>query len=108
MGDQQILNGSLTTDFGDIGPGQTGTADFEMISSLQGRFVGFNASFTNDNALAAQETSLIDSVTMHDLIHCGEVGYVGNPAGGPSRTTASPISWSTTPIRPTAYRIRST
>ena len=74
---------SLTANFGDIGPGQTGTAQFLMTSTLQGKFVAYSASFSHDDFLGGQSTSLIDSVQVHQLIHVAQVGYVGNPSNAP-------------------------
>ena len=83
VGNQQTKVGSLTAAFGDIAPGKTATADFQMISALQGEFDSYYAEFSHDDALGGRETSRIDSVSVHNLIHSVQVGYVNNPANAP-------------------------
>jgi len=60
---------SLTLNMGDIGPGQTQTGLWHLTSSLQGRFVDFNASFQQTNNFGNPLTSVIDAVNVHELIH---------------------------------------
>ncbi len=69
---------SLTVDFGNLAPGQTGDADFLLLSSLQGQFEDFSASFSHSDALGGIETSLISSVQTHELIHAGDFNYPGS------------------------------
>ncbi len=66
---------SLNVNFGDIAPGQTGDADFELLSSLQGIFTSFTASYSHSDALGGLDTSLISSITTHTLIHAGDFLY---------------------------------
>ena len=65
----QPVNPSLTVDLGNLVPGQTQVASWSLTSSLAGQFIDYSASFTHDNALGGLQTSLIDSVTLHELIH---------------------------------------
>lgn len=71
---------SLTADLGNFDPGQTQSAEFIMTSTLQGHFEDFSASFTHSDALGGKDTSLIDSVTLHELIHAVNVDDAGDPA----------------------------
>jgi len=69
------LNGSdqldsLTVNMGDIIPGSMTVARWQMISSLQGQFVSYNASFEHINGLGDPRLSLIQNVEVHELIHC--------------------------------------
>jgi hypothetical protein len=51
---------SLTVDLGDFGPGQTNTARWQLTSSLQGKFIGYEASVQNLNGLDDPEFWVID------------------------------------------------
>ena len=66
---------SLTVNLGDIAPGQTADASFLLLSSLQGVFDNFTATFSHSDALGGTETSLISSVQTHTLIHAGDINY---------------------------------
>ena len=66
---------SLTVNFGDIAPGQTADASFLLLSSLQGVFDNFTATFSHSDALGGTATSLISSVQTHTLIHAGDFNY---------------------------------
>ena len=66
---------SLTAALGDVAPGQTADADFLLLSSLQGEFQDFSATFNHTNALGGSETSLISSAQTHQLIHAGDFNY---------------------------------
>ena len=69
---------SLTVNFGDIAPGQTADASFLLLSSLQGVFDNFTATFTHSDALGGQATSLITSVETHTLVHAGNFNYANS------------------------------
>ena len=69
---------SLNVDLGNIAPGQTADADFLLLSSLQGSFTDFTASFSHSDALGGTETSLISSVATHTLIHAGDFNFTGS------------------------------
>jgi hypothetical protein len=69
---------SLTANFGDVAPGQTADASFLLLSSLQGVFEDFSATFSHSDALGGTDTSLIRTVQTHDLIHAGDFPYLGS------------------------------
>ncbi len=64
---------SLTLDLGDINPGATTVAKWDMISSLQGTFENYSASYSHVDALGNPMLSLIDSVNIHELAHAVRV-----------------------------------
>ena len=74
MGSQQ-QSPSLTVGLGNLDSGQTADADFLITSTLQGVFSDFTATFQHTDALGGTETSLISSVTTHDLVHAGDFDY---------------------------------
>ncbi|WP_242057682.1 Calx-beta domain-containing protein [Nostoc sp. FACHB-87] len=59
---------SLTVDFGNIAAGETAVADWLLKSSLQGKFIEYNATFEHVNGLNNPELSLIKEVKIHELI----------------------------------------
>ena len=59
---------SLTVDLGSIAPAQTVTADWALLSSLQGKFKDFSASFIHNDDSGNLKTSLINKVAVHELI----------------------------------------
>jgi hypothetical protein len=68
---------SLLADFGDIAPDTAGMARWIMTSSLDGRFTDFTASFSHDDELGGQLTSLISEVRTHELIQDVRVDLPG-------------------------------
>jgi hypothetical protein len=60
---------SLTVQLGDIQPGGTAVATWQMTASLSGRFLGLQASYQHLDALGNLNLSLVESVDTHDLIH---------------------------------------
>ena len=74
---------SLTADLGTIAPGAAQTAEFVMLSSLQGKFISYSASFEHTDALGKTNTSLIDSVDIHEMIHVINAGWVNDPSNMP-------------------------
>ena len=68
---------SLNVDFGNVKVGTTTTADWQMTSTLQGKFIDYSASYTNVNPLGLNESSIITSVKIHELIHAGDVNGDG-------------------------------
>ncbi len=70
----QNLQPTLTADIGDIGPGTNGIAQWLMISSLQGLFINYNATFQNVDDLGNSRLSLIDDVSIHEMIHVVDAG----------------------------------
>ncbi len=65
--------GSLTADFGDVEAGGTRVGAWFLQSDLQGKFIDYDATFEHVSALGGAEFSLIKSVTVHELIHGGDV-----------------------------------
>ena len=74
----QAQTPSLTVNLGNIASGQTADASFLLLSSLQGVFEDFSATFSHSDALGGTETSLISSVVTHTLIHAGVFQYADN------------------------------
>jgi hypothetical protein len=60
---------SFNVNLGDIAPGKAQVAEFLMTSSLQGKFIEFNADFQHVDDLGSPRTSLIDGVEIHELTH---------------------------------------
>ena len=59
---------------GNIAPHTTASVRWDLISSLKGQFVSFNATFQNTNPLGLPELSLIDSVQTHMLLRTVDMG----------------------------------
>ena len=59
---------SLTVRFGDLAPNTTMVARWYMISSLQGEFMGYTATFENMNPLGDPKLSVLDDLQIHELI----------------------------------------
>ena len=59
---------SLTVGFGDLAPNTTMVARWYMISSLQGEFMGYSATFENMNPLGDPKLSVLDDLQIHELI----------------------------------------
>ena len=74
---QNVMNPSLTANFGNIIAGETDTAVWLMTSTLQGQFVEYNASFTHVDDFGNPRTSLIDRVSFHELNHSLLVNTTG-------------------------------
>ncbi len=68
---------SLDTNFGIVRAGTTQTADWSMESSLQGKFIDYSASFSNVDPFGLKESSVIQGVRVHELIHGGDVNGDG-------------------------------
>nr|WP_320050528.1 FlgD immunoglobulin-like domain containing protein [uncultured Desulfuromonas sp.] len=68
---------SLIVDMGDVGSKEAATGYWEMISTLSGRFVGFDVSFTHDSELGGELTSLIKETNAHYLTHRIRVNLPG-------------------------------
>ncbi len=71
---------SLTLSMGDIEAGKSQIATFLMTSTLQGKFIEYNASFQHLDVLGDERTSLLDSVTLHELIHVVRADRAGDDA----------------------------
>jgi beta propeller repeat protein len=68
---------SLTVNFGDLASKKVGTAAWQMISTLSGRFVEFKTSFSHSSELGGELTSLIRETNPHYLIHMVKVNLPG-------------------------------
>ncbi|MCS6855442.1 MAG: hypothetical protein NZ523_11930, partial [Elioraea sp.] len=66
---------SLTIDLGRIAAGETRTAKWEMISTLQGKFVEYKATFEHLDSFGGRRTSLIERVNIHELIRKVRVNH---------------------------------
>ena len=60
---------SLTANLGQIEPKGVAVCDWELLSSLQGRFIEYQAKYEHVDSLGNSQISLIDSVDIHELIH---------------------------------------
>ena len=60
---------SLTMDLGSIPPGGNVTGEWLMTSTLEGAFVSYNATFKHVNALGVTNSSLVNSVRIHEMNH---------------------------------------
>ncbi|HLP75882.1 MAG TPA: Ig-like domain-containing protein, partial [Candidatus Paceibacterota bacterium] len=60
---------SLTVNFGNIGPSGIAIGRWLMTSTLQGLFEDYKATFENVDDLGNKKLSLIDEVTIHEMIH---------------------------------------
>ena len=59
---------SLTVMFGDVPPDTTKVARWQIISSLQGEFRNYSATFENINPLGDPNLSILDELEIHELI----------------------------------------
>ena len=64
----EMISPSLTVTFGDLTPNTTKVARWLMISSLQGEFMNYSATFENINPLGDPRLSLLDELEIHELI----------------------------------------
>ena len=64
---------SLTLNLGDIDPGTNVVGIWWLTSSLEGSFTNFLATFQHLDALGGQETSLVNSVRIHELNHVVQI-----------------------------------
>jgi hypothetical protein len=67
VNDGEVIN-SLMAEFGDLGAGESATAVWQMVVSLYGHFIAFEASYYHSDTLGGELTSLIDSVNTHTLV----------------------------------------
>ena len=59
---------SLTVMFGDVPPDATKVVRWQIISSLQGEFRNYSATFENINPLGDPNLSILDELEIHELI----------------------------------------
>ena len=71
------VDNSLLAHFGDLNANRAAIARWIMVSTLSGQFVEFEVSFTHDDDLGGELTSLIDSTNAHYLIHDVRVDLPG-------------------------------
>ncbi len=64
---------SLSLNLGDIDPGTTTVAMWMMISSLQGKFIDYSATFSHVDGMGNPRLSIIDEVNIHELSHAVRV-----------------------------------
>ena len=64
----EAISPSLTVAFGDLTPNTTKIARWLMLSSLQGEFMNYSATFENINPLGDPRLSLLDELDIHELI----------------------------------------
>jgi hypothetical protein len=69
---------SLTLNMGDIDPGTNVVGIWWMTSSLEGEFTNFQATFQHLDALGGLETSLVQSVKIHEMNHVVEITCPSN------------------------------
>ena len=72
---------SLSVDFGDIPAMTTKVARWWMISSLQGEFMNYSATFEYINPLGNPRLSLLDELVIHDLIRNVQIYQEGEYDG---------------------------
>jgi N-acetylneuraminic acid mutarotase len=65
----QPMEPDLTLDLGDLAPSNTVEAIWWMTTSLLADFIDYKATFTHVNGLGQTNLSLIDSVSIHPLLH---------------------------------------
>lgn len=65
----QPVTPTLNLVMGNIQPQSCSTGRWEMVTTLSGKFVEFNASYTHASELGGQQTSLIREVRTHFLTH---------------------------------------
>jgi hypothetical protein len=68
VGSQEITP-SLTANLGNIPPAGARAARWLFVSTLQGKFIDYSASFEHLDSLGSVNLSLIDQVAIHELIH---------------------------------------
>ena len=64
----EAIQPTLNADFGDVAAGTTETAIWYMQSSLQGKFIDYEVSFTHINSVGIEELSLITETRIHELV----------------------------------------
>lgn len=68
------LNPSLTVDFGAITNGQSAVGRWLLTSTLQGLFTEYTATFEHLDGLGNTRLSVIEDVSIHELIHLVQAG----------------------------------
>lgn len=78
VGTNTIPVPSLTLNMGNIDPGANVVGIWEMTSSLEGDFTNFQATFQHLDSLGGQQTSLVNSVRIHEMTHVVEITCPGD------------------------------
>ncbi len=65
VNDSPLDESSLLVDFGTLEPTQTGKGAWDMITSLNGTFTDFRATYTHASELGGQATSIITALDAH-------------------------------------------
>lgn len=73
----ESISPSLTVTFGDLAPNMTKVARWFILSSLQGEFKNYSATFENVNPLGDPKLSILDELEIHELIR--NVMIYGSP-----------------------------
>ena len=63
--DSPLDRTSLTVNIGDLEPGETRKAAWDMVTTLSGEFIEFKASYTHAPEFGGEETSLITNLVAH-------------------------------------------
>jgi len=67
--DEPTGHASLSLNLGDIEPGRCRKGAWDMVTSLSGEFIEFNASYTHDSELGGRDTSIITDLNAYFLVH---------------------------------------
>ncbi len=78
--DSNAVSPSLTASLGNITAGTAKEVTWQMISSLQGKFISFDATFEHVDGLGHTNLSLINSIETHELIHTVLANRAGDDA----------------------------
>ena len=82
-GDKTLAMGqSVATDFGDIPSGKASLAQWWLTSSLTGHFTEYNVEATHATSYDNPDLSLIDQVSIHELIRQIQLPGVANTSDG--------------------------
>ena len=88
--DGQPMTPSLTTNFGDIGPGEISIGRWWLTSTLQGHFISYDATFQHIDGLGDERLSLIKSVEIYEMIQSVYAGGAFDDALGDFLTNELP------------------
>lgn len=80
VNDAPVVPTSLAVSFGDLASKKAGTASWQMISTLSGKFKEFKTSFTHASELGGDLTSFITATNPHYLTHMVKVNLPGRDA----------------------------
>jgi hypothetical protein len=68
------LTPSLTVSFGDLSPGESAVGRWLMVSSLQGLFIDYTATWEHIDGMGNPRLSLIDDLSIHEMIRTVRAG----------------------------------